>query len=120
MSSEKEGSLHARDGLQDRSGATTPTLHDRSGATTPTLHDRSGASTPTLHDRSGAATPNLPSSSSNFELGDPSEPSKEDLMNLRHIGGKVSAEAWLIAFCSGAERFAFYTLQAPLREFQSL
>lgn len=44
------------------------------------------------------------------------EPTDEDVANLRHTGSKIQATAWLVALFSGAERFAFYALQAPLRE----
>ncbi|KAM5341905.1 hypothetical protein ACJ41O_014936 [Fusarium nematophilum] len=43
------------------------------------------------------------------------EPSEEDLANLRHIGSKIPVEAWIVAWFSGAERFAYYALQAPLK-----
>lgn len=41
--------------------------------------------------------------------------SDEDLTSLRQIGGKVKAQVWLVAWFSGAERFAYYALQVPLR-----
>ena len=47
---------------------------------------------------------------------EPNEPSKEELANLRRVGSKIQAAAWLVALFSGAERFAFYALQAPLRK----
>ena len=47
---------------------------------------------------------------------DSDEPTEEDLLNLRHTGGKIESAAWLAALFSGAERFAFYALQAPLRK----
>ena len=43
-------------------------------------------------------------------------PSEEDLVNLRRISGKIPVEAWIVAWFSGAERFAYYALQAPLRK----
>lgn len=43
-------------------------------------------------------------------------PSEEELATLRRMGGKIEASAWLVALFSGAERFAFYALQAPLRK----
>lgn len=46
---------------------------------------------------------------------EPIEPSEDDLVNLRRIGGQIPAAAWLVALFSGAERFAYYALQAPLR-----
>ena len=42
-------------------------------------------------------------------------PSEEELVTLRRIGSKINAAVWLVALFSGAERFAFYALQAPLR-----
>lgn len=88
-------------------------LHESEGFVTPALSDRDGASSPTLHNVSGVVTPVRPSSI----YGETDvEPTKEELATLRHIGGKVSWEAWLIAISSGAERFAFYALQTPLRE----
>lgn len=56
------------------------------------------------------------SSTSPHEDEDLIEPSEEDIANLRHIGSKIQATAWLVALFSGAERFAWYALQAPLRE----
>lgn len=58
----------------------------------------------------------VPLSNLTAGLDEPNEPSKEELVNLRRIGSKVQAAAWLVALFSGAERFAFYALQAPLRE----
>lgn len=46
---------------------------------------------------------------------DQEELSEEDLANLRRISGKIPVEAWIVAWFSGAERFAYYALQAPLR-----
>ncbi|UPK99829.1 hypothetical protein LCI18_010764 [Fusarium solani-melongenae] len=48
---------------------------------------------------------------------DQEEPSEEDLANLRHISGKIPVEAWIVAWFSGAERFAYYALQAPLQNY---
>ncbi|KAL8673110.1 MAG: hypothetical protein Q9168_002465 [Polycauliona sp. 1 TL-2023] len=45
------------------------------------------------------------------------EPSEYELVNLRHIGGSIPAAAWFVALFSGAERFAFYALQAPLQNY---
>ncbi|PLB55681.1 PTR2-domain-containing protein [Aspergillus steynii IBT 23096] len=45
------------------------------------------------------------------------EPTEEDIANLRHTGSKIQATAWLVALFSGAERFAFYALQAPLQNY---
>lgn len=47
---------------------------------------------------------------------DQEEPSEDDLANLRHVSGKIPVEAWIVAWFSGAERFAYYALQAPLRK----
>ena len=44
------------------------------------------------------------------------EASEEELTTLPRKAGKISAAAWSVAVFSGAERFAFYALQAPLRE----
>ncbi|KAA8570995.1 hypothetical protein MFRU_028g00390 [Monilinia fructicola] len=44
-------------------------------------------------------------------------PSEEELATLRRMGGKIEASAWLVALFSGAERFAFYALQAPLQNY---
>ena len=68
-----------------------------------------------LQDVPSTETSTVPLSSSTVE-DEPDEPSKEELANLRHIGNKVQAAAWLVALFSGAERFAFYALQAPLRK----
>lgn len=43
------------------------------------------------------------------------KPSEEELKTLRCIGDKIQTAAWLVAMFSGAERFAYYALQAPLR-----
>jgi hypothetical protein len=44
-------------------------------------------------------------------------PSEGDLETLRRVGGKIQVEAWLVAWFSTTERFAFYALQAPLRKY---
>ncbi|RSM08932.1 hypothetical protein CEP52_004391 [Fusarium oligoseptatum] len=48
---------------------------------------------------------------------DQEEPSEEDIANLRHVSGKIPVEAWIVAWFSGAERFAYYALQAPLQNY---
>ncbi|KAM0549535.1 hypothetical protein ACHAPJ_009351 [Fusarium lateritium] len=50
-------------------------------------------------------------------FGTDQEPSEEDLRTLRHIGSKIPIEAWIVAWFSGAERFAYYALQAPLQNY---
>ncbi len=45
----------------------------------------------------------------------PNKPSEEELKSLRRTGDKIQTAAWLVAMFSGAERFAYYALQAPLR-----
>ena len=69
-----------------------------------------------LQDVSGKEISTVPASSFTTEEQEPIEPSEEELVNLRRMGGKVQAAAWLVALFSGAERFAFYALQAPLRK----
>lgn len=44
-------------------------------------------------------------------------PSGGDLETLRRVGGRIQVEAWLVAWFSTTERFAFYALQAPLRKY---
>lgn len=65
-------------------------------------------------------TTTAPSLSITAAQDDPYEPSKEELKSLRHTGEKIGAAAWLVAMFSGAERFAWYALQAPLRKWPSL
>ncbi|KAJ4321414.1 peptide transporter ptr2 [Fusarium piperis] len=61
-----------------------------------------------------SATEALDASAASSPETDQEEPSEEDLANLRHISGKIPVEAWIVAWFSGAERFAYYALQAPL------
>ena len=39
----------------------------------------------------------------------------DDSETLKRVQGKIPKEAWLIASFSGAERFAYFALSAPLR-----
>jgi len=59
--------------------------------------------------------PSTPSLSDASAGNESYEPSVEELVHLRRIGSKIPAAAWLVASFSGAERFAFFALQEPLR-----
>ncbi|KAL8852336.1 MAG: hypothetical protein Q9221_002832 [Calogaya cf. arnoldii] len=61
--------------------------------------------------------PAVPFSSVAMEQDEPTEPSDDELVTLQRIAGKIPAAAWLVALFSGAERFAFYALQAPLQNY---
>jgi proton-dependent oligopeptide transporter, POT family len=59
--------------------------------------------------------PDLAAFASSTVLPTVEKPSKEDEANLRRISDKIPTEAWLVAGFSGAERFAYYAMQVPLR-----
>ncbi|KAI0387360.1 POT family-domain-containing protein [Hypomontagnella monticulosa] len=61
--------------------------------------------------------PNPSSPSITAAEDSPDELSEEESADLRRVGDKIKAEAWLVAMYSGAERFAFYALQAPLQNY---
>lgn len=42
-------------------------------------------------------------------------PPNGEFTGFRRVGGSIPREAWFVACFSGAERFAYYALQAPLR-----
>lgn len=66
---------------------------------------------------SGGGDPEAPCpTASSDAASDQTVPSAEDLATLRHVGGKIPAQVWTVACFSGAERFAYYALQSPLRE----
>lgn len=48
------------------------------------------------------------------------EPSEADLKQLRRIASKIPSAVWIVALFSGLERFAFYAVQSPLREWRRL
>lgn len=71
-----------------------------------------------LQDIPGTETQLAPTLSQSAEPSDvpPNSPSEEDEKTLRHVGTEIKTAVWLVAMFSGAERFAWYSLVAPLRE----